>query len=254
MPHLFFVLIAVIFYSEMQSLLFLFGLVALAERSLVMAAVQNNAVFLEDAEHGTAAAETACSPYGIDGLAMTVHGHNALLPFKLALVALRECPFALLQFDDVRGLLPHCNNFGGKRCNDFKNIVNLGVGKQLVARVYSVMNGNETDAADTACLKKEGQFSGAANCIAESGNDKFVTPVKTADKFSEPWTELFLLLFFGYNVAAAIVLHPLTVRFKTAVVFKLLDISDFGHNDCFAVGLVMYECKDKVYFNKSYSK
>ena len=237
----------------MQYLLFLFGLITLAERSLMVTAVQDYAVLLEDAEHRTAAAETASSPDGINGLAVAVHCHDALLPFKLALVAFWKRSLAFLKLDNMRGFLPHGNHLGWKRRHGFKYIVNLGVWKQFVAGIYPVVDGNETDPADAACLKKEGEFSGTADRIAEPGNDKFVTPMKTAYKFSESWTEPFIFLFFCHNVAAAIVLHPLTVRFKSAVVFKLLDISNFCHNDSIDGGVVMYECKDIVYFHKSYS-
>lgn len=55
-----------------------------SKRSAELATIERYAIFIENAEHGAAAAESAYFPDIIDRMTVVVHRHDGFLPFRLA--------------------------------------------------------------------------------------------------------------------------------------------------------------------------
>ena len=67
--------------------LFLFRF-TFSQRPAELTPIERNSVFVEYAEHGAAAAESAYFPDVIDLMPVVVHRHDGFLPFRLADVIL----------------------------------------------------------------------------------------------------------------------------------------------------------------------
>ena len=86
-------------------------------------------MLVEYAEDGTAAAESAAAPDGVDGDAVVVHRNYLLFTFYARILALARCQFARTEHLEVSSRPAHGNRFLGQRAYHCQHVGCGGFGE-----------------------------------------------------------------------------------------------------------------------------
>ena len=205
------------------------------------AAVELDAVAVQDAEDARAASVAADLPDVVDRVPGVVHADNRLLPLQLhpGFLCLGMDVFPALEHagfraTDGRGLRR-------KTADDIENHYGRCPRKQFSLGVNLIMDADEADSAILAKAEEDPEFPYPAKGIAEFADDNLIVLLEMGKHAPPLRTEPFLDSFFFYDIRAAERFHPCKVLLTGDQVPRKEQITDFCHILCDAVPQIYEE-------------